>query len=73
MPPMLASGVEVSFSGTSQMRAPMVMAVAAMLIAFWTASRVTRAGSMTPAFFMSVIPFSGVITLIPWPGLLAST
>ena len=44
-----------------------------MLMEFWTASRVTRAGSTTPAFFMSIMPFSGVMTLIPWPSLAFST
>lgn len=72
MPPM--SGVAgACFSGMSTMRAPMVMAVAAIEVAIWTASLVTLAGSMTPAFLRSIRPFSGVMTLTPWPGLAFST
>ena len=43
----------------------MVIAVAAILVALWTASFVTFAGSMTPDFLRSMRPFSGSMTLIP--------
>ena len=54
-----------AFSGISTMRAPMVIAVAAMLVALWTASLVTLAGSMTPVFLRSTRPLVGSMTLIP--------
>ena len=71
--PMPAPGLADSFSGSSTIRAPMVIAVAAMLTAFCTASRVTRAGSTIPAFLRSIIPCPGFITLTPKPGLESST
>ncbi len=52
------SGVAgADFSGRSTIRAPIVIAVAAILVALWMASLVTLAGSMTPDFLRSTRPF----------------
>ena len=51
----------------------MVAAVEAIDTAFCTASLVTRAGSMTPAFLTSTNSFAGFMTLTPKPDLPAST